>query len=488
MSKEKENNSEKANRSNANQSNTQLKEDGAKSLSARFPPAQLKENNTGLPDDLKSGMENISGHSMDDVKVHRNSDKPAQLNAHAYAQGTDIHLAPGQEKHLPHELGHVVQQKEGRVNATKQMKGKVAINDDQGLEQEADVLGNKAMNAPAENIAQPKSKNNTSNLEPITQRNEVETPKVEEPKGDISSMSKEKDLSNSYEFNPTQGKDGEDKPIPFMGGVLKVKGNPTTGDGEFEYEHSLFQLSGSRKFNKDSNEYEYEGKGGPLPLKQEAKGRVPIAPIPLGIPGLFAEIAITAEASAAVVGNAGIRFKQDVNKNFMPGTLDFVAASVEAKLEAKCGIEGGVTAGVPGLAGVSVGGYGELGAELKGSLEIANYDDPNDPAGQWRMSGAIEGEAKGAAGVFARANALIWSITKKIPLAEGVFGKFEGKVEKQPLSPSGLFELAKIYKYCKFERNPAEKAKVEASAAEGSDKNPTEEPKKRGFFNRIFNR
>lgn len=52
---------------------------------------QKKENNTGLPDKLKTGMESLSGISMDDVKVHYNSDKPAQLQAHAYAQGTDIH-------------------------------------------------------------------------------------------------------------------------------------------------------------------------------------------------------------------------------------------------------------------------------------------------------------------------------------------------------------------------------------------------------------
>ena len=105
---------------------------------------QREENKTGLPDGLKSGMESISGMSLSDVKVHRNSDKPAQLQAHAYAQGTDIHLGPGQEKHLPHELGHVVQQKEGRVKPTVQLKGKVNINDDSGLEKEADVLGQKA--------------------------------------------------------------------------------------------------------------------------------------------------------------------------------------------------------------------------------------------------------------------------------------------------------------------------------------------------------
>lgn len=108
-------------------------------------PIQRKENTTGLPDQLKSGVENLSGMSLDDVKVHRNSDKPAQLNAHAYAQGTDIHLGPGQEKHLPHEAWHVVQQKEGRVKPTKQMKGKVNVNDDAGLEKEADIMGQKAL-------------------------------------------------------------------------------------------------------------------------------------------------------------------------------------------------------------------------------------------------------------------------------------------------------------------------------------------------------
>ncbi|WP_281988956.1 eCIS core domain-containing protein [Aquimarina aggregata] len=106
---------------------------------------QKKENNTGLPDTLKSGIENLSGYAMDDVKVHYNSDKPSQLQAHAYAQGTDIHLASGQEKHLPHEAWHVVQQKQGRVQPTMQMKGKININDDAGLEKEADVMGEKAL-------------------------------------------------------------------------------------------------------------------------------------------------------------------------------------------------------------------------------------------------------------------------------------------------------------------------------------------------------
>lgn len=102
-----------------------------------------KPNDTGLPVNLKTGVEALSGLSMDDVKVHYNSQRPAQLNAHAFAQGSDIHLGSGQEQHLPHEAWHVVQQKQGRVKATAQAKG-LSINDDPVLEREADQMGAKA--------------------------------------------------------------------------------------------------------------------------------------------------------------------------------------------------------------------------------------------------------------------------------------------------------------------------------------------------------
>lgn len=104
-----------------------------------------RENHTGLPDKLKAGIERLSGMSMDDVKVYYNSPKPAELGALAYTQGTDIHVGPGQEQHLPHEAWHVVQQRQERVKPTLQAKG-VAINDATGLEREADVMG-KRVNA-----------------------------------------------------------------------------------------------------------------------------------------------------------------------------------------------------------------------------------------------------------------------------------------------------------------------------------------------------
>ena len=82
------------------------------------------------------------------ITIHQ---QPAQLNALAYAQGDQhTHVAPGQEKHLPHEAWHVVQQMQGRVQPTMQMKEGVAVNDDKGLENEADVMGGKALGATAQ--------------------------------------------------------------------------------------------------------------------------------------------------------------------------------------------------------------------------------------------------------------------------------------------------------------------------------------------------
>lgn len=134
-------------------------------------PIQRKTNDGGLPLQLKAGIESLSGYSMDDITVHYNSSEPAQLNALAFAQGTDIHLAGGQEKHLPHEAWHVVQQKQGRVKPTFQLKGKTNINDDASLEQEADVMGAKAAQfRPAVNSGTSKQATQTDTAPGVVQR------------------------------------------------------------------------------------------------------------------------------------------------------------------------------------------------------------------------------------------------------------------------------------------------------------------------------
>lgn len=117
-----------------------------KAMAKRLNPASAppRANATGLPDGLKAGVEALSGIPMDGVRVHYRSAEPAQLNAHAFARGADIHVAPGQERHLPHEAWHVVQQAQGRVKPTTTLAKGIPASKDQALEREADSLGARA--------------------------------------------------------------------------------------------------------------------------------------------------------------------------------------------------------------------------------------------------------------------------------------------------------------------------------------------------------
>jgi len=212
-------------------------------------PIQKKENNTGLPDNLKSGVESLSGVSMNDVKVHPNSDQPAQMQAHAFAQGTDIHVAPGQEQHLPHEAWHVVQQKQGRVKPTTQLKGQIPVNDDKGLEHEADVMGAKALTVETsrQNTVQKQSSTETNVLQPVIQRNIGDIDKdeaVDEAQGTAEqaigiaklSAGNDKSLFNALGDNNEKGDITGD-----------IKENATTGSaqGEAHVADSVANVTGT---------------------------------------------------------------------------------------------------------------------------------------------------------------------------------------------------------------------------------------------------
>jgi hypothetical protein len=71
--------------------------------------------------------------------------KPAQLKANAYAQGNAIHITSAQDQHSPKDAWHVVTQSAGHVQPTMQMKSANAINDEAGLEREAEALGLRAL-------------------------------------------------------------------------------------------------------------------------------------------------------------------------------------------------------------------------------------------------------------------------------------------------------------------------------------------------------
>ena len=100
-----------------------------------------RNNQTGIPKQLKERMEESTGLSLDDVRVHYNSALPAKLDALAYTKGNQVEIAPGQERHLPHELGHVVQQKLGVVRANAMHSSGMAMNTDASLERQANEIG-----------------------------------------------------------------------------------------------------------------------------------------------------------------------------------------------------------------------------------------------------------------------------------------------------------------------------------------------------------
>ncbi|MBR2090710.1 MAG: DUF4157 domain-containing protein [Fibrobacter sp.] len=188
-----------------------------------------RPNNTGMPDNLKAGIESLSGFSMDDVRVHYNSSKPATVQALAYTQGTDIHVAPGQEKHLPHEAWHVAQQMADRVSPTTNING-MPVNDNAALEHEADVMGEKA-------VTQKKKAdglNEGSISEDVCQRTEIHyTPKM------IKYTTKEMPEVFALSFkrhrkqNPKEEKSVE---VGYLTKAILSPGHPIKGTGPGDHE------------------------------------------------------------------------------------------------------------------------------------------------------------------------------------------------------------------------------------------------------------
>jgi LysM repeat protein len=107
-----------------------------------------QESSTKLPDNVQAKMENSFGEDFSDVNIHDNSTKAEDLGAKAFAQGKDVHFAPGEfqpnskqgQELIGHELTHVVQQKEGKVQGGD-VHGKDMVNQDVSLEKEADDAG-----------------------------------------------------------------------------------------------------------------------------------------------------------------------------------------------------------------------------------------------------------------------------------------------------------------------------------------------------------
>ncbi|MBE8990496.1 DUF4157 domain-containing protein, partial [Nostoc sp. LEGE 12450] len=109
-----------------------------------------------LPEPVLAKMQTAFNADLSDVKIHTDG-QAEKLGSQAFASGNDLHFAQGKydpesqsgQALIGHELSHVVQQRQGRVNIPKLPgEGNSIVVQDQALEAEADVLGNKAAASP----------------------------------------------------------------------------------------------------------------------------------------------------------------------------------------------------------------------------------------------------------------------------------------------------------------------------------------------------
>ena len=119
------------------------KKKGGAELDEAMQEALENDMEAALPDELKDGIEALAGMSLEGLRVHENSVEPAGLQALAYAEGSRIHTAGGQEEHVAHEAWHVAQEVQGRVRGTEQSAG-AGVKDEDALEAEADLMGAEA--------------------------------------------------------------------------------------------------------------------------------------------------------------------------------------------------------------------------------------------------------------------------------------------------------------------------------------------------------
>jgi len=112
-----------------------------------------KEGGQPLPEGLRRRAEAVFDVDLAAVRVHQGF-QPLWIDAIAFACGTDIYFAPGCYQPgtrqgqwlISHELAHVVQQCQGRVNGTA--GAVLSLIDDATLEAEADAIAWAALQSP----------------------------------------------------------------------------------------------------------------------------------------------------------------------------------------------------------------------------------------------------------------------------------------------------------------------------------------------------
>ncbi|HVZ25409.1 MAG TPA: DUF4157 domain-containing protein, partial [Sediminibacterium sp.] len=410
------------------------------------------------------GIESLAGMDISDVRVHYNSDKPAQLQALAYAQGSDIHVGPGQEKHLPHEAWHVVQQKQGRVQPTMQMKQGIPVNDDAGLESEADRMGALALTVPFSPSAA------------------TAQPKFSESIGDRSTVQRQKVKIIGVKIGKTRIYNGKGTAVAHIAkgseidideGSSFVKGGRTlikisSGDQSILWDKPDALLNDAddlwisqTRYTKagDEAEAEQEAPGLTIPLfgqelKLSTEGAelsgsieksisVPLPsvdlsvdfPLPVGAPvyvtvglnvGLNLDLGISG-SYAATASSAGQKVTVNATANGSAGMTIGATLGAGVGLANIAGLEGGVFAEAASKVGVEGALNGEVSRNaakdwLSSSLELS-----------LKSSASIVGKA----GAYIKAKILSLSKTKKFTLLKKEFAKWEYE-RKKAISKTGL--------------------------------------------------
>ena len=277
-------------------------------------------------------------------------------------------------------------------------------------------------------------------------------------------------------------KDGDSTSFKFMLAGMEVEGevdistyegNATASGGPLG---EVFELEGSIKRKDDKSGYTIDAtttiKGFETP---EAKYSLPLARIPLGVPGVFAAVDMDLATSAHLGGNFGISCETDSNfGNVQNITLN--AVTVNAGAEASIGVFGGVSVGVPGLGEVSVGGEGSAEASLNTSANITATSE------NITLGGVLSGEAKGKLAAVAKAQILFMTKKKSIPIVEGVIGSFEKEITGTTITDKKSLESLTKFGPSNFKRN--KKAEVPDKAADSFIEKPADEPKKASWLAR----
>jgi len=304
------------------------------------------------------------------------------------------------------------------------MKGQIPVNDDKGLEHEADVMGAKALQKGTLNEpTQLKSFENTDPTSPVLNSS---------PSQKVPSLQRKIDTSES-EDSVIGGdlKLAEDAVHSFSVEIphafkfegeyneTKKKGKVTIGDGE---DGKAFKgFGGEGTIEKEGTGWKGQVSVS-LPETPEAKTpevELPIPPIPTGIPGLWVQIGLSAQASASVGLSANVGFELSEKK--LPTKLSILSGTIEPKASAEATAKLTADLGLPGVATIGAGIYGTAKAELSSSLNMGLDIEKGLYA-----TGEVAGGLTGEIGALVEAKVLGYNISSyKRPLFEKEVAKFK---------------------------------------------------------------